>query len=193
VFLAALDLPDAAARAAYLDETCGQDSEFRRQVDALLTAHFKSGEFLDVPAAEQVRAGSENDHTLSIAGDVVSAEKGSAEESGDVKFLSPSSRPDSLGRLGHYEVLQVLGHGGFGIVFRTFDEMLQRVVALKVMAPHLAATSPARKRFLREARSSAQVRHENVVQVYEIGEQPLPYLAMEFIPGETLQQKLDRV
>jgi len=61
------------------------------------------------------------------------------------------------------------------------------------MAPQLAATSPARKRFLREARSSAQVRHENVVQVYEVAEQPLPYLVMEFIPGETLQQKLDRV
>jgi serine/threonine protein kinase len=61
------------------------------------------------------------------------------------------------------------------------------------MAPQLAATSPARKRFLREARSSAQVRHENVVQVYEVAEQPLPYLAMEFIPGETLQQRLDRV
>src|SRR5262249_7397827 len=45
---------------------------------------------------------------------------------------------------------------------------------------------------LREARSSAQVRHENVVQVHEVGEQPLPYLVMEFIPGETLQQKLDR-
>jgi serine/threonine protein kinase len=87
----------------------------------------------------------------------------------------------------------VFGRGGFGIVFRAFDEMLQRVVALKVMAPQLAATSLARKRFLSEARSSAQVRHENVVQVYEVAEQPLPYLAMEFIPGETLQQKLDRV
>ena len=74
-----------------------------------------------------------------------------------------------------------------------FDEVLQRVVALKVLAPQLAATSPARRRFLREARSSAQVRHENVVQVHEVAEQPLPYLAMEFIPGETLQQKLDRV
>ena len=70
--------------------------------------------------------------------------------------------------------------------------MLQRVVAVKVLAPQLAATSPARKRFLREARSSAKVRHENVVQVYEVEEQPLPYLVMEFIPGETLQQRLDR-
>src|SRR5204863_10184287 len=60
-------------------------------------------------------------------------------------------------------------------------------------APQMASLSPARKRFVREARSSAAVRHENVVQVYEVGEQPLPYLVMEFIPGETLQQRLDRV
>src|SRR6185369_11026461 len=86
-----------------------------------------------------------------------------------------------------------LGQGGFGIVFRAFDDVLQRVVAVKVLSPHMAATSPPRKRFLREAQTSAQVRHENVVQVYEVGEKPLPYLVMEFIPGETLQQRLDRV
>ena len=113
--------------------------------------------------------------------------KKTQDECDDLNFLSPSTRPDSLGRLGHYEMLQVLGRGGFGIVFRAFDDTLQRVVAVKVMAPQIATLSPARKRFLREARSSAQVRHENVVQVYEVGEQPLPYLAMEFIPGETLQ------
>ena len=89
-------------------------------------------------------------------------------------------------------MLQVLGRGGFGIVLRAFDDVLHRVVAIKVLAPAMAVTSPARKRFLREARSSAQVRHENVVQVHAVEEQPLPYLVMEFIPGETLQQRLDR-
>src|SRR5205814_9526347 len=108
-------------------------------------------------------------------------------------FLAPPGRPDSLGRIGHYEVLEVLGRGGFGVVFRAFDDVLQRVVAVKVLAPSLAVTSPARKRFLREARSSAQVRHENVVQIHAVEEQPLPYLVMEFVPGETLQQRLDRI
>lgn len=107
-------------------------------------------------------------------------------------FLKPSSRLDSLGRLAHYECLELLGRGGFGIVFRAFDDALRRVVAIKVLAPELAATSPARKRFLREARAAAQIRHENVVHLYAVEEQPLPYLVMEFVPGETLQQRLER-
>jgi len=63
------------------------------------------------------------------------------------------------------------------------------VVAIKVLAPALAAASPARKRFLREAWAAAQVRHDNVVQIYAVEERPLPYLVMEYIPGQTLQQK----
>ena len=63
---------------------------------------------------------------------------------------------------------------------------------MKVLAPQLAVTSPARKRFLREARSAAAVRHENVVQIYAVEEQPLPCLVMEFIPGQTLQERLDQ-
>ena len=140
-------------------------------MEKLLDAHAKVGDFLKKPMAEQ------------ISGDG---------EDGSLDFLEPPTRPDSLERLGHYEVLEVLGKGGFGIVYRAFDDVLQRVVAVKVLAPLLAATSPARKRFLREARSSAKVRHENVVQVYVVEEKPLPYLVMEFIPGETLQQRLDR-
>ncbi len=110
----------------------------------------------------------------------------------DLDFLEPAGRPDALGRLGHYDVLEVLGRGAFGIVFRAFDDVLHRVVAIKVLAPQLAVTSPARKRFFREARAAAQVRHENVVQIHAVEEEPLPYLVMEFIPGQTLQQRLDQ-
>ncbi len=58
------------------------------------------------------------------------------------------------------------------------------------MALELAASSPARKRFMREARASAAMRHENIVSVYAVEEKPLPYLVMEYIPGQTLQQYL---
>jgi eukaryotic-like serine/threonine-protein kinase len=199
IFLAVLDLPNPADRTAYLDKVCGRDGELRRQLESLLAAHLKTGAFLDEPAARQFETGSTTligdfkpAARANVGGEGVGLENDSEEQRNDLYFLQSSTRPDSLGRIGHYEVLQVLGKGGFGIVLRAFDDVLQRVVALKVLTPAIAATSPARKRFLREARSSAQVRHENVVQVYAVEEQPLPYLAMEFIPGETLQERLDR-
>ncbi len=88
-------------------------------------------------------------------------------------------------------MIEVLGKGAFGTVLKAFDEKLHRMVAIKVMSIELAETSPARKRFLREARASAAIRHENVVAIYAVEEQPLPYLVMEYIPGKTLQQALD--
>lgn len=107
-------------------------------------------------------------------------------------YLSPSTKPGSRGRLGHYEVLEILGKGAFGTVLKAFDEKLHRMVAIKVMSTQLASTSPARKRFLREARASAAIRHDNVVAIYAVEEQPIPYLVMEYVPGQTLQQALDR-
>ena len=172
IFLAALDLPDAVARIEYLTRACGENTALRAGVEELLAAHEKSGRFLNAP----------DDPGRTIDSRVES----------EWSFLQPPTRPDSIGRLGHYEILSVLGHGGFGIVFKAFDEALHRVVAVKVMAPHLAATSPPRKRFLREARAVAAIKHEHVVAVYAVEEQPIPYLVMEFVAGETLQQHIDR-
>jgi eukaryotic-like serine/threonine-protein kinase len=189
IFLEAAEQPDEAARDAYLDRACGGDATLRDRVKALLRSHDPAGSFLGSPA---VKPPAPNADTQALGVDRGATPDDGSKPADDLQFLSPSTRPDSLGRLAHYEMLQVLGRGGFGIVFRAFDDVLQRVVAVKVMAPHVAILSPARKRFLREARASAAIRHENVVHVYEVGEQPLPYLVMEFIPGETLQQKLDR-
>jgi Leucine-rich repeat (LRR) protein len=108
-----------------------------------------------------------------------------------LSFLQPSEKPGSLGRLAHYEALEVLGNGGFGTVVKAFDEKLHRFVAIKLMSPLLAATSAPRKRFVREARSAAAVRHENVIAIYAVEDEPIPYLVMDYIAGRTLQQKLD--
>jgi serine/threonine protein kinase/formylglycine-generating enzyme required for sulfatase activity len=202
LLIAALNKPTAAARVAFLDTACAGNAELRRQVERLLWAHANAGDFLNKPVGERLAAAqepSEATHALDSEADLrrnclsqTDGEDASDDEDGILDFLESSNRPDALGRIGHYEVLEVLGKGGFGIVFRAFDETLQRVVAIKVLSARIAATSPARKRFLREARSSAKIRHENIIQVYAVEEQPLPYLVMEFIPGETLQQRIDR-
>lgn len=195
IFLEAAELPDESARAAYLDQACGGDAALRARVEALLRSHDSAGGFLGTPAA--VIPDPYNDDPGAFHPNVDPAPTETGDEIGPyddapLTFLAPPTRPDSLGRIGHYEVLQVLGRGGFGIVFRAFDDVLHRVVAVKALSPRLAVSSLARKRFLREARAAAAVRHENVVQVYEIGEHPLPYLVTEFVSGETLKDRIDR-
>ena len=103
----------------------------------------------------------------------------------------PSAPWGPSGVVGHYDVLKTLGVGGFGVVVKAFDQKLRRVVAIKMLRSDLAATSPARKRFVREARAAAAIRHENVVQIYAVEEGLVPYLVMEYVPGKTLQQHLD--
>ncbi len=111
-----------------------------------------------------------------------------------LSFLVPSDKPGSLGRLGHYEVQQVIGQGGFGIVLKAFDEKLHRVVAIKVLSPAYAAHGAARKRFIREARAAAAIKNEHVVAIHNVqqDEAEPPYLVMELIDGISLQDKLDR-
>jgi serine/threonine-protein kinase len=108
-------------------------------------------------------------------------------------FLRPPANPEHLGRLGPYEVLEVLGRGGMGVVLKAFDPALRRMVAIKVLAPQWASHAEARQRFEREARAAAQVRHDNVVAIHAVEESDgLPYLVMEYVPGLSLQQRLDR-
>src|SRR5262245_43893051 len=200
IFTVALEKTDPAERSAYLDSACGGNAELRKRVEGLLAAYEKASSFLEHPVLAPTILDTEPTRTHPARGanpgdGPTRTHGGTTDEDTDdaIAFLAPPGRPDSLGRIGHYEVLEVLGRGGFGVVFRAFDDMLQRVVAVKVLAPSMAATSPARKRFIREARSAALMRHENVVTIHEVADHPLPYLVMEFVPGETLQQRLDRI
>jgi hypothetical protein len=120
------------------------------------------------------------------------AEAGTDEDEG-LAFLAPSSRPGHLGRLGHYEVQEVIGKGAFGIVLKALDEKLQRVVAIKVLAPQVASSGAARKRFTREAQAAAAVAHENVVTIHAVeDDHDPPYLVMQCVVGQSLQDKIDR-
>jgi len=210
VFESALGAASSDELAAILDRECGTDADLRARVETLLkeqedpTTIVKRSAGTPAEPATRIAVGAVKTGPQIDREAITTSTPGPGQDSAECElevgaapisldFLEPTTKPESLGRLGHNEVLEVLGRGAFGIVVRAFDEKLQRVVAIKVLSPHLAATSPARKRFLREARASACVRHENVVQIYAVEEQPLPYLVMEYIPGQTLQQRIDEV
>jgi serine/threonine protein kinase len=111
----------------------------------------------------------------------------------ELDFLEASDNPAALGRLGGYEVLEILGRGAWGVVLKAFDPSLHRPVAIKVLAEGSAANGTARKRFAREARAAAAVVHDHVVPVYAVNADATPpYLVMAFIPGQSLQERIDR-
>jgi serine/threonine protein kinase len=124
--------------------------------------------------------------------DPTQAEAVKAPHDEDLSFLQPSTKPDSLGRLDEYEILSIVGKGGFGIVLKAFDEELHRIVAIKVLSPSIAANGTARQRFIREAISAAAIMHENVVTIYRVNKTAkIPYLVMQFVSGFTLNDKIE--
>lgn len=189
IFLAAIEMTDLDERTSFVTRACGDARELRVKVEELLKAHDQASQFLETPAAADPSVSQTFVTEFSPAGKQ-DAECAPAEAEFR-KYLQPATRTGWLGRLGHYEIEAILGRGAFGIVAKAFDEKLLRVVAVKMMSPELALTSPPRKRFLREARTAAAVSHENIVAIYAVDEEPIPYLVMEYIPGPTLQQRMD--
>ena len=179
LFLLALQENKLAERDAFLNEACRDDADQHRRVTALLRAFDDAGSFLETPAG-----GPRPQQEISLS------------------FLSPISKDGCLGTIGPYEVLDVIGRGGMGIVLRAVDPKLNRVVAVKVLLPELAVNPIARRRFLREAQAAAAVSHPHVVTIHAvedaaamIGEKNStpPFLVMECVLGHSLQQKLDRI
>ena len=108
-----------------------------------------------------------------------------------VDHLEPSDDPAVLGCLGGYDVIDIIGRGGMGVVLKGFDRELKRFVAIKALAPHLAHSALARKRFAREAQAAAAVVNLHVIAIHQV--QPngqLPFLVMPLLTGESLAQRL---
>ena len=114
----------------------------------------------------------------------------------NLDFLKTTSTPGLIGRLGRFEVQRVIGRGGMGVVVRATDPQLGRDVAIKILDPQLAGNDLAKQRFCREARAAAAVHNDNLVAVYQVdedGPSGLPYLVMQLVDGESLEQRLRRV
>ena len=186
VFLAALEKSTPDERTAYLDEVCAADPELRSQVESFLRAHEEAGSFLEHPPAGLAATAATRD-----AADIPPSLSAAREAALD--FLEPCDKPDRLGRLGQYEIMELVGRGGMGIVLKGHDPKLNRVVAIKVLAPELAVVATARQRFLREAQAAAAVSHDHVVTIHAIDDGGrMPFLVMEYIAGQSLQQRIDR-
>jgi tetratricopeptide (TPR) repeat protein len=167
LFDAALDLP-AERRAAFLDGACAADPGLRAAVERLLRAHDCAGRFLEEPAPVF----------------------------GAALLVDPASRSARLEgtRLGSYTIIDEIGHGGMGVVYRARDERLDRLVALKFLPPALGADEHARHRLLAEARAASALDHPGVAVVHEIGEtgDGQLFIAMTCYEGETLGTMIAR-
>lgn len=177
LFLRAMEIIDPAERRVFLETECEGDRNLIERIESLLAISGKLGKFLD---PSQGKNDSEE-----------TSEWNPPIQEADLSFLTPSTQNGILGTLGHYDVRDVIGQGAFGIVLGGWDTKLQREVAIKILLPHLAKTSPPRKRFLREARAGAAIRHPNVIQVFAVEEEPIPYIVMERVRGRTLQECID--
>jgi serine/threonine protein kinase/predicted RNA-binding Zn-ribbon protein involved in translation (DUF1610 family) len=106
-------------------------------------------------------------------------------------YLAPTDDPRMLGRIGPYDISGIVGCGGMGIVLKAFDAPLNRYVAIKVLAPHLAMNPTSRGRFAREAKAAAAVVNLNVIAIHCVAEaNGLPYFVMPYVSGPSLEKRL---
>jgi TolB-like protein/Tfp pilus assembly protein PilF len=152
-------------RASFLGEECHGDESLRKQVEAMVKSHERSGDFIESPA-------------FAVAPELLIEE--------------PSG--DLIGQLiGHYRIESLLGVGGMGEVYLARDERLGRKVALKLLPERLIADETQLSRFEHEARSASALNHPNILTVHEIGaEGNRHFIATEFIEGITLRALLAR-
>jgi serine/threonine protein kinase/Leucine-rich repeat (LRR) protein len=182
IFSQAIQIPDVEERRQYVEQACDRNVDLAQQIFSLLQAAQDVGSFLESPAHRSNPA----DESANRTGQFRPTSSNS-----EFAFLGEPVAPEDLGSLGPYRILNCVGRGGMGIVFRAIDPKLQRVVAVKALAPDIARDPMARKRFEREARSAAAVSHPHVVVIHAVDEtHNPPYLVMEFVQGKTLAEKL---
>ncbi|MCM3870693.1 MAG: serine/threonine protein kinase, partial [Pyrinomonadaceae bacterium] len=164
ILQAALEL-QPSDRPSFLRQACGEDESLCRELESLLAAEEESADFLSAGAIDDAAKALAEEQSFSTVGK----------------------------RLGHYQVLSLLGAGGMSEVYLAQDTKLDRAVALKILPAQFAADKDRMRRFEQEARSAAALNHPHIAHIYEIGDaEGKQFISMEYIEGETLSKKIHR-